>query len=233
MELSNRLQAIADCITKGNSVADIGTDHAYLPIFLIDNNISNNIIASDIVEGPVQNALSNVKKHNMDKEIRIIQASGLNGITDSIDTIIIAGMGGMLIIDIISDDLDIAYGAKELILQPMKNSIELRKFLVKNKFKIVEEKIGIDEDKFYEIIKVVKGTMIINNPLEYEVTSVLRKNRDKSTKLFIEKKIDTTKNIIKRLKEESSNNEKLIVLERKLKYLMEVYDSEDQFEESD
>ncbi|MEA3422320.1 MAG: class I SAM-dependent methyltransferase [Bacillota bacterium] len=233
MELSNRLQVIAGCITKGNSVADIGTDHAYLPIYLIDNNISRNIFASDIVEGPVRNALSNVKKHNMDKEIKIIQASGLKGITDFIDTIIISGMGGMQIIDILSDDLDIAYAAKELILQPMKNSIELRKFLVKNKFNIVEEKIAIDNEKYYEIIKAVKGNMIVNDSMEYEVTPALRRNRDKSTRLFIEKKIDTTRKIIKKLENESSKNKKLVVLERKLKYLMEVYDSENQFKESD
>lgn len=233
MELSNRLNAIADCITPGNSVADIGSDHAYLPIYLIENNISHNVIASDIVQGPVRNAITNVKKHSMDNEIKIIQASGLKGITSPIDTIIIAGMGGMMIIDIISDDLNIANGAKELILQPMKNSIELRKFLVENKFTIIEEKIAIDDDKYYEIIKVVKGNMIVNDPLEYEVTPALRKNRDKSTRLFIEKKIDTTRTIINRLKKESSKNEKLVVLERKLKYLLEVYDSENQFKESD
>ncbi|MBN2261119.1 MAG: tRNA (adenine(22)-N(1))-methyltransferase TrmK [Clostridiales bacterium] len=233
MRLNQRLLMIANSVTIGNKVADIGTDHAYIPIYLVENKIADSIIASDIVEGPVLNAIKSVKKHGMEDNIKIIQASGLNGIENPVDTIIIAGMGGMLITEIIEENPAIAYNAKELILQPMKNSIELRKFLYENNFEIIEELIAKEGYKFYEIIKVKKGKMVILNDFEFEISKALRRNRDKNTKKFVENKIDVTKKILKKLKQESSQSQRIEEMELKLKKLLEVYECENKFEKCD
>ena len=228
MNLSERLLTIANCINKGDIVADIGTDHGYIPIFLVENNISHKIIASDISQGPVDNAMKSINEYKYNKWIKVIKSPGLKSIKSSMDSIIIAGMGGLMIIDIIKDDLMIAKASKKLVLQPMNNSIELRIFLQLNDFKIIIEKIAIEGNKFYEVIVCENGKDIIKNEFEYEVSDVLKSNIDNNTRKFIKKKIETTKGIIAEIskngQERSSN--KLTYMKDKLKYLLEVYQDE-------
>lgn len=149
--ITPRLKCIIDN-TCGKKIADIGTDHSYIPIYMIENSLADYFIAADIRKGPVSIAKENIIKHNLSDKIETRLGSGLSVLKKGeADTIIIAGMGGQLISEIIDADIDIAKSAK-LTLQPMNAQYELRKYLIKNGFKILNEDIAIEGFKVYNIL---------------------------------------------------------------------------------
>lgn len=152
--ISKRLNMILQNVTK-IKVADIGTDHAYIPIELAKGGAK--VIATDISHGPLQNAEKNVKKYNLDISLRL--GGGLEPLTiGEADEIIIAGMGGEMIEKIISNDIEKAKSAR-LLLQPMNSQAELRSFLIKNGFTILKEDLAQEGHKIYNLILCEKGSM--------------------------------------------------------------------------
>lgn len=150
--LNNRLLAVASFIEKGSFVADIGTDHAYLPIWLLLNSIVSKVIASDNKAGPLNKAKQNIESYGLSGKIKLINTDGLCGIeTFSPDTVVIAGMGGELIRDIIKKSPFVIRDHVKLILQPMTRAHVLRRYLYDNCFNITGEKLACD-DRIYEII---------------------------------------------------------------------------------
>lgn len=155
IHLSERLLGVASLITPGGNVADIGTDHGYLSIYLIQNDLANKVIASDVNEGPLDKARENTAQYELNNKIELRLSNGLMMYdTGEVDSIVMAGMGGNLIIDIISDGKDVAYSAKELILQPQSDVARVRHFLHDNNFRIVSENIIKEDGKFYPMMKV-------------------------------------------------------------------------------
>ena len=149
--LSERLKVIADKITGGR-VADIGTDHAYLPIYLIKTGKANRVLACDIKEKPLQNAAKNIQKTNTENiELRL--SDGLVGVgADEADTIVIAGMGGEVIAGILNRCEWIKSPGYKLLLQPMTSADFLRQFLLDNGFFIESETAVLDAGKLYTVI---------------------------------------------------------------------------------
>lgn len=153
--MSKRLKAIADAVDMDAVLCDVGTDHAYIPINLLKRNIIKYAVASDINQGPILRAKANVRKHGLDDKIKLVVSDGLDSIDmKRIDTVIIAGMGGHLIADIIkrAPKKGIKY-----ILQPMTMGEELKRFLFENGFKIIAEKLAVEENKMYNIITACDG----------------------------------------------------------------------------
>lgn len=133
-------------------MADIGCDHAYLPIYLIKNNIARSVVASDINEGPCERARENIRKNSLDKSISVVQADGLKGVEAfSPDTVVICGMGGDLIKRIVGDSEFTRTNAPTLILQPQTKQRELREYLLCTGYDIIDEDICYD-DRLYEVI---------------------------------------------------------------------------------
>lgn len=165
--LSKRLGAVASYVQKGSRLADVGSDHAYLPLFLVENGIIDYAVAGEVVQGPYQSALTNVAQAGKDELIQVRLANGLAAIesSDRIDTITIAGMGGRLIADILEADRDKLEKVKRLILQPNNREDELRIWLQEQGFQIVAEEMVTENQKFYEILVVEPGTMELT-PLE-------------------------------------------------------------------
>lgn len=149
--LSERLKVIADKITGGR-VADIGTDHAYLPIYLIKTGKASRVLACDIKEKPLQNAAKNIQKTNTENiELRL--SDGLAGVgADEADTIVIAGMGGEVIAGILNRCEWIKSPSYKLLLQPMTSADFLRRFLLDNGFFIESETAVLDAEKLYTVI---------------------------------------------------------------------------------
>ena len=132
----------------GDSVTDIGTDHAYIPIILADRGFK--VIATDISTGPLKSAEENIKKYNKDIELRL--GSGLKPIKcGETDSIIIAGMGGELIEKILSENPEKAKNSL-LLLQPMNSQYELRKFLINSGYSIINEDLAAEGHKIYNLI---------------------------------------------------------------------------------
>ena len=150
--LTPRLRAAASFVRHRAVVADVGTDHAYLPIALALEGKITGAVASDINEGPYLCARSNVKSHSLEKKITVLHTPGLCGVEKFAPTdIVICGMGGELIASIINDAPWTKNPKIRLVLQPMTHSEILRKYLIDNGFCIIDESLA-KEEKLYEII---------------------------------------------------------------------------------
>jgi tRNA (adenine22-N1)-methyltransferase len=143
MNITSRLLCVASFVRESSVVADIGTDHAYLPIYLVQSGCADKAFACDVKKAPLQLAEKNINEHNLTDKIKTILSNGLLNVPlDVVGDIVIAGMGGILIRDIICDSLDIVQNANLLILQPM-NAVEvIRKWLYENGFDIIEEDLA-------------------------------------------------------------------------------------------
>lgn len=174
--LPPRLKLIYDH-ADSDIIADIGTDHAHIPIKLIKSGKCKKAIASDINEGPAKIAAENIKRENLNIEVRT--GPGLTVLNENeVEQIIIAGMGGKLIVDILKESYDIAINSK-LILQPMSGQYELRKYLVENNFIITDEDITIEGEKIYNLIKVNPSGISVayNTEFEFHIPEFLKKHK--------------------------------------------------------
>jgi len=154
VKLSKRLLTVANMVTKGNVVADIGTDHGYLPIYLVQNNISEHVIAMDVNKGPLNKAFLNIGQLHLENKIDIRLSDGLDNLEkNEANTVIICGMGGKLIAKILESGRNKISEDDELILSPQSEIQLFRKYLLLNEYKIVKEDMLIDDGKFYVIIK--------------------------------------------------------------------------------
>ena len=147
-----RLQSALSYVKKGGRIADIGTDHAYLPIYLVGEGLVNSAIAADINLGPILSARANIEAAGFADRIEAVQTDGLHGLeTKDLDDIMIFGMGGELIIKILQEAPWVKNEAIGLILQPMSRASLLRKWLGENGFSILGETLT-DDKKFYQTI---------------------------------------------------------------------------------
>ncbi len=207
MKLTPRLQTIADFIRKDTIVADIGTDHAYIPVYLLEKNICERVIATDINSGPLENAKSYIMKKRLSDRIETRLGNGLKVLkANEVNTAIIAGMGGLLIRDILEADREITDSIDYFVLQPMVASEELRRYLYSNGFRIENEKLAKEKDKMYEIITVSHGHAAIENEIYFEIGEKLIENNDELLDEFINKKLREIKKVIKKLENKDSFN---------------------------
>ena len=139
--MNKRLNALAEMVDKGSRVADIGTDHAYLPIELMNENKVSYAIASDIAAGPLQNAKDDIVAAGFEDKIETRLGAGLSTITktDKIDTVVIAGMGGKLMVQILDDALNNGFKFKNLVLEPNIGEPGVRKWLIEHQYRILTE----------------------------------------------------------------------------------------------
>lgn len=162
--LTPRLRLVAECVRQGSTVADIGTDHAYVPLYLIKSNISPFAYACDIGEGPLLNAKKTVENENMSDKIKLVLSDGLDKLHENCaDDIIIAGMGGEMISDIIGRADWLKSPDVRLILQPMTMHHLLRKSLALMGFEVTEEKYCAEGKRFYTVM-VYKYTGKVHTP---------------------------------------------------------------------
>lgn len=160
--ISKRLELVASFVPQGAVLLDVGSDHAYLPIELVERGQIKSAIAGEVVEGPYQSAVKNVEAHCCLKEkIQVRLANGLAAFeeADQVSVITIAGMGGRLIATILQEGLDKLANVERLILQPNNREDDLRIWLQGNGFQIVAESILEEAGKFYEILVVEAGQM--------------------------------------------------------------------------
>jgi tRNA (adenine22-N1)-methyltransferase len=153
MELKGRLKLIAHKTPVCNILGDIGTDHGYIPIYLVKNNTCKRAIACDIRKGPLLAAANNVKSFGMEEHIETRLGDGLKPLNENeAQVIIIAGMGGYLISKILTDGFSKAKTADALILQPMNEINTLREWLYANGFEIYDEELINEGEKIYNVI---------------------------------------------------------------------------------
>ena len=158
MNIGDRLEAIGKLVPHSCVLADIGTDHAYLPVWLLEQGKIASAIAGDIAEGPCLAAKNTVSMHGMKGKVEVRLGSGLKVLqAGEAHCIAIAGMGASTMIEILEADMSLAVEAKRLVLQPMAGAASLRKWLIQNGWHIVAEDLVADGRHLYEIMAVERG----------------------------------------------------------------------------
>ncbi len=227
--LSRRMRAVADLVDAGDHVVDVGTDHGYIPIYLIKAGIARHVIALDVKEGPLLRARRHVRDFGCEEEIEVRFSDGLKNVSaQEADTAILSGMGGPLIEKILTDGAEVAGQMKCLILQPQSEVADVRKFLVQHGFSIRKEDMVEEDHKFYFLMKAVPGKSESYADYEYTYGKQLLKERHPVLKDYlvweqnmlsrIEKELpeepesDRLRSRRAQLKEERAQNRKALVL---------------------
>ena len=224
MNLGSRLQGIANYVLPNKVFADIGTDHAYLPIYLIKNGIVKKAIAGDYNQGPYGAAQKAVLNYNLAGKIEVRLGNGLTVLAEGeADIVAIAGMGGTTIVEILSAKLNLAQQVQRLILQPMNNAQGVRLWLSQNSFKIVAEDLVLDEGKLYEIIVAEKGIEAIVEEILYEIGPKLWEKKHSLLEQHLNKLLNKAKTSYKSLNhsEKADVKEKIKLYQTKIKALEE------------
>ena len=203
MAISKRLKAIAKYTEGFESLADIACDHGYLGIYAVENYGLKKVLLTDINPMPLASAINNCKSRKLEDIIKCKLGDGLAPLTEDYDIISISGIGGILMKEILSNDITKCQNAKRLILCPNTDLFEIRKFLKDNSFIIENEEI-ILEHKYYEIIVAkYNGQLVDYSELELKYGPVLLKNK---TEIFIKHYEEQINNLSKQLEFIKDNN---------------------------
>lgn len=227
MDLSIRLQKIADLIEPCESVVDVGTDHGYIPIYLVKNNICKKAIASDINKGPIERAKNNVRMKGLSGNVKCRLGAGLSTIKkNEVDVAVIAGMGGNLIRDILNDKLEVFKALKYAVVQPTQNVEVFRKYVLDSGYEILGEDICFDEGKFYQMLKIRyrKASPIeVENEIFYDISENLIKEKHPVAIEYAQHLIEKYERVCSSLNDDTENSRaRKIELKKKIDSLKEV-----------
>lgn len=209
--LSKRLVAIASYVEKGAVLADVGTDHGYIPIILAKAGILRKGYAMDINQGPLDKADGNIHAYHVSDQVTTVLSDGLNKLSDSaVNHIIIAGMGGMLISRILEVDKAKLKDVKRLILSPHHDIELVRRKVHELGFSIIHEEM-IYDGQFYNIIVCEHGVEVYERDLEYRYGKILLEGKSEVFNTYIHKKLEQIDQILGQM----GHNDSCKILERK------------------
>lgn len=201
MQLSLRLSAIAEMITEGNRLVDVGCDHGYLPVYLVLNHKIPRAIAMDVKHGPLKRAQEHISEYGVEDYIETRISDGLSALRKGEgDTLVMAGMGGPLMERILTEGRTLLRDFKELIFQPQSDIPHFRIFLQQNGCEVVMENMVFEEGKYYPMMKVIWREHV-QEPLTKEEAyfgKLLLKQRHPVLKQYLQRE--------KRIREEILNN---------------------------
>ena len=226
MQLSRRLEMVANLVTKGNRVADIGCDHAYTSIYLVKEKIAPYVLAMDVNQGPLKKAKANIAAYRMTEQIETRLSNGAEKLNcGEVETVLLSGMGGLLMIRILSEKKEIVDELNELILQPQSEITLVRHFLHDQGFSIEREEMLKEDGKYYIAIKAVRGKEVYDKEVYYQFGKELLIRKDSTLKEFLNKEKTMRMNIVKSLQEKDTEQAKkrLEELEHELQLIEEAY----------
>ena len=158
VKLSERLSAVAAFVAEGNRLCDVGCDHAFLPIALVQAGRIPSAIAMDVRKGPLAIAAGNIAEAGLESRIETRLSDGLEALqAQEADSVVLAGMGGQLMLDILAKGIDAARTAKEWVLQPQSDVRRVRQWLRMSGFAIADEEMVCERGKFYPVLRVMAG----------------------------------------------------------------------------
>ena len=204
MELSKRLQAVADLVSSGLTVADVGTDHGYIPIHLIETGKCSKAFAMDVNEGPILRAKAHIMEHNLSEQIETRLSNGVKALqVGECEAVVIAGMGGALTVKILEEGQAVFQNLKEFVLQPQSELYKVREFLISQGYCVIKENMVKDDGKFYPMMKVVRGEAEEYSAVELRYGKFLLAEKHPILKEFLLKEQNTKKLILQNLQKES------------------------------
>lgn len=228
MDISDRMKAIIECARQGDFLVDVGTDHAYIPIMLYKNGFIKKAAACDISKGSVEKARKNVERYGCAEFIDVRQGDGLQTVKEeeNPDQIVIAGMGGMLTVDILTKSKNVVNKAERLILQPQRDIDKVRKAVHSLGFRIIDEKMLFEDGKYYNIIVCEKGMDEFYSENDYLFGKVLIENKNQCLKAYIEYELHKLERIVLSIEEkmaEGRGDEQIIKRFQELKIKADTY----------
>ncbi len=186
MDLAKRLALVAAYVPAGSVVADIGADHAYLPVHLVETGRCKRVIATELRPGPFQSALRQVAEHQLDTNIDLRLGDGLTVLKPAeAEVIILAGMGGNTIREILAASPEILNTVEMLILQPQADPGDLRGWLAANGWKIADEQLVEENGRIYIVIAAAPGCEAVRDPLLLELGPRLVEKKDPLLKRYL------------------------------------------------
>ncbi len=232
MQLSNRLTTVAQFVTKGSRVADIGCDHAHTSIYLVEKEIAVSSIAMDINKGPLERAKENICRYQYEDKITTRLSDGAKELkAGEVDTLLMSGMGGLLVNKILSDSIEVVKEVKELILQPQSEIALVRKYIYELGFFIEKEVMLVEDEKYYTVMKAVRvnivGENILTKPYEKEIFyrygKLLLEEKNLILKQFLEYGKQSYEKILKEISGNLSKKTQIRCkeLQQELKYIEE------------
>lgn len=230
MDKSKRIEFIVSNLEKVTTLADIGTDHGYVPLLALRNELCEKAIACDINKEPLAKGKLNAILEGIDDKIEFRLGNGFEPLNiNEVEEVVIAGMGGNLIRDIIQKDLSKVASCNYLVLIPAQNPEVLREYLYKNDFEVITEDLCFDEGIYYELFKVRKaeGQATELDSIYYEISPMLLRSKHPLMKDYIDYKIDEYNRILGFITDDSESaikrkaevSEKIEIISRMKKYL--------------
>jgi len=207
MELSKRLQAVADLVSEGQIVADVGTDHGYIPIYLLESGKCERAIAMDINKGPLLRAKEHIAEHGLDAKIEVKLSDGVEALSvGACDCVVVAGMGGALAVKIIEEGQAVFKSLREFVLQPQSELAKVRQYLWENEYCVTAEDMVLEDGKFYPMMKVKNGASEDYTQIELRYGKCLLMQKHPVLKQFLEKEVQTKEAILNNLESESGEH---------------------------
>lgn len=220
VKLSARLQALANMVSSGNIVCDIGCDHGWVSIYLIQQGIASKVLAMDVRTGPLERAKEHIAQYELEAYIETRLSDGLHNMqVGEADAMVCAGMGGPLMMKILSEGREKAKAMKELILQPQSELAMFRKFLREEGYRIVAEDMVLEDGKFYPMMKVVPTEEVISvNAKKQDVYDaygeLLLKKKHPVLEEFLLKGKEHVQGLLKHLQEQNTAVERMGELQK-------------------
>lgn len=221
MQISKRLKAVAGLVSPGKVLADVGTDHGYVPIYLVQNQVVENAIAMDVRKGPLSRAMEHIEAFALDQKIETRLSDGLAALNPGeADRIVIAGMGGALMIRIMEDGLEKINRNTEIIMQPQSELAAVREWLAMHAFQILEEEMIYEDGKYYPMMKVKMTEQNMQlSEMELRFGPCLMQKRHPVLKQYLEQEDQKLEEILDRLSEQNSESALQRIIELKKDHL--------------
>lgn len=205
MRLSKRLETVASFVQEGSNIADIGTDHGYIPIALVMNGITESAIAMDVRSGPLERARRHIKQYHLEDKIETRLSDGVDRLeAGEADTVIIAGMGGELILHIMEEGRRLWKEVKQWIISPQSELDKVRSYLKEHGFCIAAEAMVEEDGKYYTVMDVRPGEMGDMSQAELHYGTCLIKENNQVLKKYLEKEWNQMKKIEEQLQSQDS-----------------------------
>lgn len=227
IELSARMQALVNMVSEGRRVCDVGCDHGWVSIYLVQNGMADKVYAMDVRTGPLERAKEHIARYQLEGVIETRLSDGLTNLrSGEADTMICAGMGGPLMMKILTDGREKAKIMKELILQPQSEVALFRKFLREEGYKIVAEDMVLEDGKFYPMMKVKPMELqdcLRSDGEDQELWDTygeyLLKEKHPILRQYLLKGKEQAQSLLQHLKEKATASERILQLQKELELL--------------